>query len=315
MFVGIDVSKKTLDIHYRPTGEYKTILNEEEAIESLTEELILKKPTLMVLEATGGYESLCTALLASKGLAVAVVNPRQTRSFAKALGILAKTDTIDARTLAHFAEVVQPKVLPPKEAEMEELAQFLQRRQQLTLLKTTETNRLLQTRGKVKQSVQQVLKILQAQIDQFDQEIDDFIQGSSVWKEKEELYTSVPGVGPQLSRTLIAHLPELGTLNQREITALVGLAPFNRDSGTYRGKRFIYGGREKVRCTLYMAALAATTHNPVIRDFYQKLLKKGKLKKVALVACMRKLLIILNSMVKNNCPWDKNYAQNILKTT
>ena len=313
MFVGIDVSKKTLDVHDRPSQEYKTIPNEESAIESLAAELLRKKPALIVLEATGGYESLCAALLAAKGLPVAVVNPRQTRSFAKALGILAKTDQIDARALAHFAEVVQPKVLPPKEAEMEELAQFLQRRQQLILLRTTENNRLSQARGQVKKSVQSLLKTLQAQIDEFDHGIDDFIHGSSVWKAKEELYTSVPGVGPQLSRALIAHLPELGTLNQREITALVGLAPFNRDSGAYRGKRFIWGGREKVRSTLYMAALVATQHNPVIRDFYQKLLHKGKMKKVALVACMRKLLIILNSMAKNHAPWDETYAQKILK--
>ncbi|MGK5092318.1 IS110 family transposase [Deltaproteobacteria bacterium TL4] len=315
MFVGIDVSKKTLDIHYRPLVEYKTIPNEESGIESLSEELLQKKPSLIVLESTGGYESLCAAILASKGLPVAVVNPRQTRSFAKAMGILAKTDKIDAKTLAHFAEVVQPKIMPPKDAEIEELSQLLQRRQQLILFRTTENNRFLQARGTIKKSIQFLLDTLHQQIDLLDQKIDEVIQRSSIWKEKEELYTSVPGVGPQLSRTLIAHLPELGTLNQREITALVGLAPFNRDSGSYRGKRFIMGGREKVRSTLYMAALSATTHNSVIRDFYQKLLKKGKLKKVALVACMRKLLIILNSMAKNNCPWDENYVQNILKTT
>ena len=315
MFVGIDVSKKTLDIHYRPLGEYKTILNAEEQIGAFATELLVKKPVLIVLEATGGYESLCTAVLASKGLPVAVVNPRQTRSFAKAMGILAKTDKIDAQTLAHFAEVAKPKVLPPKEAEMEELAQFLQRRQQLILLRTAESHRLSQARGKVKKNVQQVLTNLQAWIAEFDREIDQFIQGSSLGKEKEELYTSVPGVGPQLSRTLIAHLPELGTLNQREITALVGLAPFNRDSGSYQGKRFICGGRQKVRATLYMAALVATQHNPVLRAFYQKLLHKGKLKKVALVACMRKLLIILNSMAKNHAAWDANYAEKLLKTT
>ena len=308
MFVGIDVSKKTLDIHYRPLGEYKTILNAEEQIGAFATELLVKKPVLIVLEATGGYESLCTAVLASKGLPVAVVNPRQTRSFAKAMGILAKTDKIDAQTLAHFAEVAQPKVLPPKEAEIEELSQMLQRRQQLILLRTTENNRLWQARGPVKKSIQHLLDTLQQQIHPFDQHIDDFIQGSSLWKAKEELYRSAPGVGPQMARTLIAHLPELGTLNQREITALVGLAPFNRDSGTYRGKRFIWGGREKVHSTLYMATLVATKHNPIIRDFYQKLLKRGKFKKVALVACMRKLLIILNSMAKNNSTWDENYA-------
>ena len=314
MFVGIDVSKKTLDIYYRPLGEYRTIHNEEAAIESLAAELLQRKPSLIVLESTGGYESLSAAIFASKGLLVAVVNPRQTRSFAKAMGILAKTDKIDAQTLAHFAEVAQPKVQPPKEAEIQELSQMLQRRQQLILLRTTENNRLPQARGTVKKSIQHLLETFQQQIDQFDQHIDDFIQGSSLWKAKEELYRSAPGVGQQMSRTFIAYLPELGTLNQREITALVGLAPFNRDSGTHRGKRFIWGGREKVRSTLYMAALVATKHNPVIRDFYQKLLKRGKLKKVALVACMRKLLIILNSMAKNNLAWDENYAKKIIKT-
>lgn len=315
MFVGIDVSKKTLDIHYRPFNEYKTIPNEESGIESLSEELLQKNPSLIVLESTGGYESLCAAILASKGLPVAVVNPRQTRSFAKAMGILAKTDKIDAQTLAHFAEVAQPKILPPKEAEIEELSQLLQRRQQLILFRTTENNRFLQARGAVKKSIQFLLETLHQQIELLDQQIDDILQGSSIWKEKEELYCSAPGVGPQMARTLIAHLPELGTLNQREITALVGLAPFNRDSGTHRGKRFIWGGREKVRSTLYMAALVATRHNPIIRDFYQKLLQRGKLKKVALVACMRKLLIILNSMAKNHSVWNANYAKKILKTT
>lgn len=308
MFVGIDVSKKTLDVHYRPFKESKTLPNEESAIETLAAELLHRKPVLIVLEATGGYESLCTAILAAQGLPIAVVNPRQTRSFAKAMGVLAKTDQIDAQVLAHFAEVAQPKILPPKDAVREELSQLLQRRQQLILFRTAENNRLSQTRGSVKVSIQAVLKTLEEQIQSLDQQIDDLIKGSSLWKEKEKLYSSVPGVGTQLSRTLIAHLPELGTLNQREITALVGLAPFNRDSGPYRGKRYIFGGREKVRSTLYMAALSATKHNPVIQNFYQHLLKKGKLKKVALVACMRKLLIILNSMTKNNTEWDENYA-------
>lgn len=314
MFVGIDVSKKMLDLHFRPLGEAKTIANEESALAALAAELLQRKPALIVLESTGGYESLAAAILAAQGLPVAVVNPRQTRSFAKALGVLAKTDKIDAQVLAHFAEVVQPKILPPPQAEMAELAQLLQRRQQLLLFRTAENNRLPQARGLVKASIQALLQTLQQQIEQLDQRIDTFIQGSSLWKEKEKLYSSVPGVGPQLSRTLIAHLPELGTLNQREITALVGLAPFNRDSGAYRGKRFIWGGRDKVRSALYMAALVATRHNPIIRDFYQKLLKRGKMKKVALVACMRKLLIILNSMATHHAAWNENYAEKLLQT-
>jgi transposase len=309
MFVGIDVSKARLDVAVRPAPESWQVMNEEAGIASLVDRLAALTPALIVCEATGGYESALVAALAAAQLPIVVVNPRQVRDFAKATGKLAKTDAIDAEILALFAERVRPEPRELKSEAIQEFEALLTRRRQLIEMITAERNRSGITRAAgVKKRIQKHLAWLEKELGTIDQDLDQAIQDSTIWRAKEDLLRSVPGVGPVLSRTLIAELPELGRLTHREIAALVGVAPLNRDSGSMRGKRMVWGGRAPVRTALFMGALVAKRHNPVIRAFYERLLEKGKPKKVALVACMRKLLIILNSMLRHGTRWDPQHA-------
>jgi transposase len=266
-------------------------------------------PALVVVEATGGLESPLVAALAAAGVPVVVINPRQARDFAKATGQLAKTDAIDAAVLAHFAEAVRPTPRPLPDAATQELRAFLGRRRQLVDMLTTERTRYPRAPASIQAAIQEHITWLEQQVARLDRDLDQRLQASPVWRATDTLLRSVPGVGPVLSRTFLAQVPELGTLNRQKIAAIVGVAPFNRDSGTLRGKRTIWGGRAPVRAVLYMATLVATRHNPVIQTFYRRLLAAGKAKKVALTACMRKLLTILNAMVKSQTPWQPLLAQ------
>jgi len=302
LFVGIDVSKAQLDIALRPDGQF-VVPNDETGIAHVIERLRVLPVALIVLEATGGLElPLIGALVAAK-LPVVVVNPRQVRDFAKATGKLAKTDPLDAQILAHFADVIRPAPRPLPDEQTHVLAALLARRRQLIEMLTAEKNRLSSARHAVRKSVTAHIRWLEQQVAQIDRDLAHTIRESPVWREKDDLLRTVPGVGPGLARTLIVDLPELGTLGRKQIAALVGVAPLNRDSGTLRGKRTVWGGRAHVRAALYMAALVASRCNPVIRAFYQRLCAAGKAKKVALTACMRKLLTILNAMVKHRTPW------------
>lgn len=303
VFVGIDVAKATLDVAVRPTGECWRERNTDAGIRDLRTRLAALRPQVIVLEATGGYEHAVTAALAAAQLPVVVANPRQVRDFAKSMGQLAKTDGIDADTLALFAERIRPTPRPVPDAAAQALDALLTRRRQLVEMLTAEKNRLGQARVPVRRSIRDHIRWLERQLDRVDRELDDTIQATPVWRATDNLLQSTPGVGPVLSRTLLGELPELGTLSHKEIAALVGVAPFARDSGTLRGKRTVWGGRAPVRAVLYMGALVAAQHNPVIRMFYLRLLRAGKPKKVALTACMRKLLTILNAMVRTNTPW------------
>ena len=307
MLIGIDVAKAELVVAARPSGERWTAANDERGVQLLVERLRKQSPTLIVLEATGGYELLCAGTLAAAGLPVVVVNPRQVRDFAKATGQMAKTDQIDAELLALFAERVRPEVRPLPDADAQELDALLARRRQLLEMLGAERNRLGQVFGRGKQPIKKSLKthiaFLERELRMADTDLGRMIRQSPAWRERDDLLRSVPGVGPVLSVTLLAELPELGRLSRREIAKLVGVAPLSRDSGTLRGRRFVQGGRASVRAVLYMAALVATKRNAVIRAFYHRLLAAGKPKKLALVACMRKLLTMLNAMVKTGTRW------------
>ncbi len=302
-FVGIDVAKATLDLALEPGGEVWSVTNDGAGVQELVSRLVPLAPTLIVLEATGGFEAAAVAAIASAGLPVVVANPRQVRDFAKACGRLAKTDAIDARILARFAERVRPapRPLPTEAAQL--LDALLTRRRQLVEMLTAETNRLGLARRPVRRDISAHIRWLERRLGDVDGELAAAIQASPVWRAKDDLLQSVPGVGRVLSLTLLAELPELGRLSRREIAALVGVAPLNRDSGQRRGKRLVWGGRAPVRAVLYMGALAATRANPVIRGFYERLRTSGKPFKVALTACMRKLLTILNAMVRHDTRW------------
>ena len=302
-FVGIDVSKAPVDIAVRPTGQRWAVSYDETGVEELVSQMVDLGPALVLLEATGGLELPLAAALAAAALPVVVVNPRQVRDFARATGTLAKTDALDAGVLAHFADVVRPDVRPLKDAETQVLNSLTARRHQVMTMLVSEKNRLGTAIGAVSPRIEAHIAWLEQELSDLDKGLRQTLRRSPVWREKDDLLRTVPGVGEQLSLTLLANLPELGTLNRRQIAALVGVAPYNRDSGTLRGKRAVWGGRSRVRAVLYMGALAASRHNPAIRDFYQRLLAAGKPKKVALVACMRKLLVILNAMLKHGSPW------------
>jgi len=303
-FVGIDVAKASLEAHLLPHAEAVTVENTHDGLRTLLDVLKKHPRCLVVLEATGGLEIPVAAELNEAGLDVVIVNPRQVRDFARALGVLAKTDRIDAAVLARFAERVRPEVRPIPDAQHEQLKELMARRRQLVQMKVTEQNRLSRARAKrVRRDVEAHLAWLERQLRKLDKNLDDTIRQSPIWREKENLLRDVPGVGPVLARTLTASLPELGRLNRRELAALVGVAPMNRDSGMMRGRRTIWGGRAALRAVLYMGALAATRCNPVIRRFYHRLLKNGKPKKLALTACMRKLLTILNAIIRTGVPW------------
>jgi transposase len=301
--VGIDVAKARLDVAFAPAGEPWQAANDEPGIADLVARLRASAPELIVLEATGGLEVPLAAALAAAGLPVAVVNPRQVRDFAKAVGQLAKTDALDAALLARFAAVVRPAPRPLPDAQAQALTALLTRRRQLVAMLTAERQRLGTARPPVRARVQAHLAWLEQELADLDDELRRAVQASPIWRATEELLRSVPGVGPVVAVTLLAELPELGQLNRKQIGALVGVAPLNADSGTLRGKRVVWGGRGQVRAVLYMAALVAVRHNPVLRAFYARLLAAGKAKKLALVACMHKLLTILNAITHHRTPW------------
>jgi len=308
-FVGIDVCKATLDIAVRPTDEIWTVHNDDRGITQVTACVRAMKPALVVLEATGGLEVPVATALAAAGVAVAVVNPRQVRDFAKATGRLAKTDTLDARVLAHFAQAVRPEPRPLPDEQLRQLSALVTRRRQIVNMITAEKNHLGSARSKsIRDRIKPHIEWLQQELADVDDELGRSIRQTPIWRENDQILQSVPGVGPVLSLTLLAELPELGHLDRKKISALVGLAPLNRDSGIWRGRRAIWGGRAQIRAVLYMSALSAKRFNPVIREFYQRLCEAGKLKKVALTACMHKLLIILNAMIKNRTLWQYPYA-------
>jgi transposase len=306
---GIDVSKAQLDIALRPTWQGWQVPNEDEGITMLVARLQAVEPTLMVVEATGGMELPVTLAVAAAGLPVAVVNPRHTRDFAKATGQLAKTDALDARVLAHFAEAVRPVPRPLPEAHAQELSALLGRRRQLIERLTAEKNRLSAAPVGLRPRMQAHLHWLEHALRDVDTDVARRIRTSPVWRVKDHLLQSVPGVGPVLSHTLVAQLPELGTLTRQRIAALVGVAPFNRESGPLRGKRTVWGGRAHVRTILYMGTLVAVRFNPVLKTCYARLRAAGTAATVALTACMRKLLAILNAMRKHQTPWQENYAR------
>jgi len=303
LYVGIDVAKAHLDIALRPHTESWRVVNDVAEIAHLIARLDALHPTLIVLEATGGYERPLVVALTAAALPVAVVNPRQVRDFAKATGKLAKTDALDAAMLAHFADAVRPAPRPVSNADTHALAAVLVRRRQLVAMLTAEQNRHHTALLPMQQRIAVHLAWLEAERDDLDKELVRVVQRDPVWREHAALLRSVPGVGPVLTTTLLAELPELGTLTRHQIAALVGVAPLNRDSGTRRGSRSVWGGRVRVRGALYMAALVATRFNPVIRTFSTRLCEAGKPKKVALTACMRKLLTILNAILAHGTPW------------
>jgi transposase len=303
VFVGVDVSQEQLDYALWPTGEHGQAPNSETGVAELVKQLTALHPTLVVLEATGGLELAATVALASAGCPVAVVNPRPVRDFAKATGELAKTDRIDAATLAHFAEAIRPRVQDLPDEQAQRLKALLTRRRQILEMLVAERNRLALTHPDVQGRLKEHITWLEQELDQLNRDLDHEIRNSSLWHEQDQLLQSVPGVGKVLSTTLLGYLPELGILDRKAIAALVGVAPFNCDSGKFKGKRRVWGGREQVRYALYMAALSATRFNPVIRAFYQRLRQAGKPFKVAITACMHKLLIILNAIMKHQTPW------------
>ena len=309
-FVGIDVAKAQLDIAVRPSGERWAVPNDADGVVMLVERLQPLHPTLIVLEATGGLERGATAALATAGLPVVVVNPRQARDFARATGQLAKTDALDARGLAHFADVIRPTPRPLPDAQTQELRALLGRRQQLIGMRTAEQNRLAGTSGRLTQDIEAHIAWLNARIATLDDDLETLLRASPLWRENDDLLQSVAGIGPVCARTFLLELPELGTLTRQQIAALVGVAPLNCDSGTLRGRRTIWGGRAHVRTVLYMGTLVATRFNPQIKAFYQRLLAAGKIKKVALTACMHKLLTILNAMLKHRTSWKAQEVQN-----
>ena len=311
LFVGIDVAKATLDIALRPSAQTWQVIYDDPHVEAFVTQLNELSPTLIVVEATGGLERSLVAALVAARLPVIVINPRQARDFAKATGRLAKTDRIDAQVLAHYGEAIRASFRPLPDADTQQWRALVERRRQLVDMMTAEQSRLNTSPARVRDSIEAHLAWLQQQLASLDDDLDDMLQSSPIWRERDDILQSTPGVGPVLSRTLMSPLPELGDLNRKEIAALVGVAPFNRDSGTWRGRRTIWGGRAAVRSVLYMSTLVATRHNPVIREFYERLLAAGKAKKVALIACMRKLLTILNAMVKNQQRWQPRASKSV----
>jgi transposase len=302
-WVGIDVCQKYLDVYIRPSLKLFQVTNDEVGIRGLVQTLKKIQPELIVLEATGGMEIDAAIKLTQAKLAVAVINPRQARDFAKATGQIAKTDAIDAKVLAHFADAIRPEVRQISDESSRQLEDLVARRRQISDMITAEKNRRRGKTNSVKKNIDCHVEWLEQQLKEIESQIKSEVALNQDWKQKMDLLTSVPGVGEVVAVTLISSLPELGTISHKSISYLVGLAPLNRDSGKFRGKRRIWGGRAKIRCVLYMAALVAVRFNPVIKAFYERLLHKGKPKKVALTACMHKLLILLNAMTKNNQSW------------
>jgi transposase len=304
------VAKAPLDIALRPIGTRWTVSNDDTGIADLVTRLQGIGPQLIVLEATGGFPRAVVAALAAAALPVVVVNPRQARDFAKAIGQGAQTDALDARALAHFAEAIRPTPRPVPDAQTEELRALLARRRQLIAMRTAEHNRLGSAPRRLQADIEAQITGLDARLAALDDDLDTTLRASPVWREQEELLRSVPGIGPVCARTRVRDLPELGTLTRQRLAALVGVAPFHRDSGTMRGTRSVWGGRAHVRTTLSMSTLVAVRDNPVLKRFYERLCAAGKAKKVALTACMRKLLTILNAMMKHHTPWQVQEVPN-----
>jgi len=301
--VGIDVAKDRLDVAVRPAGEAFTVERNAAGLAQLCGKLRPLAPRIVALEATGGFETVAVAALAAAGLPVVVVNPAQIRAFAKAIGQRAKTDPIDADVIAHFAEAtgIQPRPLPDEATRL--LADLVARRRQIIDMIGAERQREKRATPRSKKSIARLVKALEKELTSVDTDIDDAVHGSPAWRDKEDLLSSVPGIGPTIARTLIAELPELGTLDRKKIAALAGLAPFTRQSGQWRGKSFIGGGRTTVRTALFMGAMVANKHNPILKAFFDRLVAAGKPKMVALIAVARKLLTILNAILRDSTPW------------
>jgi len=302
-FIGMDTSQDLLEVAVRPTGERMSFANQEDGISLLRDFVKPFSARLIVLEATGGLERAAVCALAAEGLPVVVVNPRQVRDFARSKGILAKTDKIDAQVIAQFAESIRPEVRPLKTEEAQKLEALLNRRRQILQMLTAEKNRLHSAPAWTRKDIQIHIQWLEKNLAKFNKDLDLLVKKSPIWRAQDKILQSAKGVGPVLSQTLISRLPELGTLNRKKIAALVGVAPLNRDSGKFRGRRTIWGGRSEIRSVLLMATRIAIRFNPVIRAFYERLEKAGKKRKVAETACMRKLLTILNAMMKNRTCW------------
>lgn len=303
-FVGIDISKDTLDIYLDPTGESLHVAYDEAGIAEVARRLAALKPVLIVMEATGGLETHLATELAARGLPVAVINPRQARDFAKATGQLAKTDRVDAAVLAAFARAIRPAIRPLKDADTRALDELVSRRRQLVRMRVQETLRLgTAATPALRKSLKVHIAWLDKQIARLDGDLGSRLRASEIWKAKDDLLQGIPGVGAVTSTTLLAQCPELGRLNRREIAKLTGVAPLANDSGKHRGRRFVWGGRAEVRAVLYMATVTAIRCNPVLKTFAERLKQAGKPAKVVIVACMRKLLTIMNAMLKNNTPW------------
>lgn len=309
IIVGIDVSKDRLDVHVRPSGDIFAVARDGAGLAVLCDRLKALAPALVAIEATGGFETVAAAALAGASLPVVVVNPAQVRAFAKALGQRAKTDPIDAAVIARFAEATRPEARPLPDEAARLLADLVARRRQIVEMLGAERQRRRRFTGKhLQKSLARLVKALEKELAALDADIDDAVRGSPAWREAEDLLSSVPGVGPVVSRSLLAELPELGTLDRKKIAALAGLAPFTRQSGAWRGRSFIGGGRRTVRTVLFMAALVASRRNPVLKDFYRRLVEAGKPKMLALVAVARKLLTILHAILRDGRPWKKELA-------
>lgn len=305
VFVGIDVSKASLDVFVLPQGDSFTMANDEAGVEVLAERLEELKPTLVVLEATGGLQNLAVGVLHAKQLPVVVANPRQVRDFAKAMGKLAKSDGIDAQVLANFAQRIKPELRPIKDESAQVLSALLSRRRQLLEMLVAEKNRLNSARKEVRPDIQKHIAWLESRLKKTNKDMEKAIKATPAWKEKGNLLTSMPGVGTVLSTTLLSDLPELGQATGKQIAALVGVAPLNRDSGKYHGHRQVWGGRSQVRAVLFMATTTTIRFNPVFKAFFNRLRQAGKPYKLALTAVMRKMIVTLNAMVKNHSPWQQ----------
>ena len=304
VYVGIDVSKDRLDVHVRPSGQAFAVARAGEGLADLAERLGGLGAAIVALEATGGFEMVAAGALAAAGLPVVVVNPAQVRAFAQALGKRAKTDPIDAAVIAHFVEATKPEIRPLPDEQTQLLADLIARRRQIIQMIVAERQRERRTTvARLKRSIQRLAAALERELSEVDQDIDDSVRGSPAWRQNEDLMQSVPGVGPIIARSLLAELPELGTLDRRQIAALAGLAPWTRQSGKWKGKSFIGGGRSAVRTVLFMGALAAARYNPTLKAFRQRLIDAGKPKMVAAIAVARKLLTILNAIVRDQKPW------------
>jgi transposase len=309
IFVGIDIAKDTLDIHVLPSNEKWQCKNNAKDIGQLVKRLRSKAPEAIILEATGGYEALAAALLMEAELPVSVVNPRQVRDFAKAMGLLAKTDSIDALVLARYGETFRPRLTPLPTEEERLVKALVVRRRQLVDMRSAEKNRLGQVReDPIRRNIRAHIDHLDREIKQIEDDLDTTIKKSPLWQENIKLLKTIKGIGPVTARTLVTHLPELGKVSREQIATLVGVAPLNRDSGKMRGKRSCIGGRKEIRNVLYMAAKTAARHNQTIKPFFQRLEKEGKLYKVAIVACMRKLLVIANALLRDRQPYRENFA-------